>query len=265
MPAADELHARPAATADLQAREERLPALLAALAAAKLAAARLAAPRLAALAAVGLAAAALAAAALTGAGSPSGSLRLNLSPSLPRGIYRLDAGTDARPGDLVLACVPPRFARLALARHYLSAGDCPGGAKPVGKLLLAIGGDRLYAAAAQIAVNGHALPATSRVAADAGGRPLPHPAPGERRLRRGEIWLVSPHPLSYDSRYFGQLAASAVLGRLAPLAVAGGADPERLAAAIRKAHGGGPGGQGGPGIGKQAQARRTARGAGPAG
>jgi hypothetical protein len=48
-----------------------------------------------------------------------------------------------RPGDMVLACPPVWFAILALARHYLPPGPCPGGTQPLGKIVLAVGGDWL--------------------------------------------------------------------------------------------------------------------------
>jgi conjugative transfer signal peptidase TraF len=164
-------------------------------------------------------------------------LRFNSSPCLPRGIYRLGDAGGARPGDLVLACPPAGFAPLALARRYLRPGPCPGGTKPIGKLLLAVAGDRLDVEAVGIAVNGRALRATATLAADSAGRALPHAAAGARRVAAGQVWLVAPHRSSLDSRYFGAVAGSQVLGRLTPLVVAGGADPSELAGEIRLAHG----------------------------
>jgi type IV secretory pathway protease TraF len=71
-------------------------------------------------------------------------LRFNLSPSLPRGVYLLTPLRRApRPGDLVLACPPEPAAALARRRGYLDPGPCPGGTRPLGKLVLAAAGDRL--------------------------------------------------------------------------------------------------------------------------
>jgi conjugative transfer signal peptidase TraF len=164
-------------------------------------------------------------------------LRVNLSPSLPRGLFWLAAAGGARPGDLVLACPPQGFARLALARHYLAPGPCRGGSRPLGKLLLAAPGDRLELRGAAVVLDGWPLPATATRAADAAGRPLPRMRPGARRVRPGEAWLLSPHPLSLDSRYFGPVSAADLLGRLVPLLTAAGADPAPLARAIRRARG----------------------------
>ena len=38
-----------------------------------------------------------------------------------------------------------------------------------------------------------------------------------RRLRDGELFLLSANPASFDSRYFGPISASAVLGEAQPL------------------------------------------------
>src|SRR5260370_20172849 len=70
-------------------------------------------------------------------------LRLNLTGSLPLGLYRTVPGPLVR-GSLVLVCLPPRLAALARIRRYLPPGaGCPGGILPVGKPLLAWPGDTI--------------------------------------------------------------------------------------------------------------------------
>jgi len=153
--------------------------------------------------------------------SPLGSLRINTSPSLPRGVYLLEPlqHRALRPGDLVLACPPPAAAGLALARGYLAPGPCPGGTKPLGKLVLAAAGDRLALTATAIALNRCRLPASATLFTDTRGRPLPHLAPGIHRVTTGEIWLFSPHPRSFDSRYFGPVPTTEIQGLIHPLLV----------------------------------------------
>jgi conjugative transfer signal peptidase TraF len=151
---------------------------------------------------------------------PAIPLRLNLTASLPPGLYRLSPlRRPPCPGDLVLACPPPAAAALAHRRGYLGPGSCPGDTHPLGKLVLAAAGDRVELTAAAIIVNGCRLPATPSAPADARGRPLPHPPPGAYLLRAGDLWLFAPHPRSFDSRYFGPVAASKVRGLLHPLLV----------------------------------------------
>jgi conjugative transfer signal peptidase TraF len=146
--------------------------------------------------------------------------RINTSSSLPRGLYLLEPlHRPLRPGDLVLACPPPAAATLALARGYLDPGSCPGGTKPLGKLVLAVAGDRLEIAANAITLNRCRLPATASRSVDTCGRPLPRFPPRAYRVRTGEIWLFSPHPRSFDSRYFGPVAATGIRGILHSLIV----------------------------------------------
>jgi type IV secretory pathway protease TraF len=59
-------------------------------------------------------------------------LAVNLTPSLPRGLYRLTR-PEVRPGALVTFCVPPELvARHGLAR-WIAPGRCPGGRAPLCK------------------------------------------------------------------------------------------------------------------------------------
>ncbi|HVT60549.1 MAG TPA: conjugative transfer signal peptidase TraF [Thermoanaerobaculia bacterium] len=143
-------------------------------------------------------------------------LRFNTSASLPRGIYLLRRRPPSRVG-LVLACPPPWAARLALARHYLPAGSCPGGTQPLGKLLLALPGDRLALSAAGLSVNGRPIPSSLPLPADTAGRPLPPHPYGRFQLGPTQVWLFSTHPRSFDSRYFGPVDRADVLGILQPI------------------------------------------------
>lgn len=144
-------------------------------------------------------------------------LRFMLTPSLPLGIYRTVNGPPAR-GVIVMACLPRRVARLALQRGYLWHGDCPGGAVPLGKVVLAVGGDTVTLGTQGISVNGRAVPNSHPHERDQRGRLLEHYPYGSHVLGPGELWLFSPyHPLSFDSRYFGPIPSNAVLSRLAPL------------------------------------------------
>lgn len=144
-------------------------------------------------------------------------LRFMLTPSLPLGIYRTVNGPPTR-GAIVMACLPERVARLALERGYLWRGDCPGGAVPLGKVVLAVAGDTVTLSAEGISVNGRAVPRSRPHERDHKGRPLEHYPSGSHVLGPGELWLFSPyHPLSFDSRYFGPIARSQVRSRLVPL------------------------------------------------
>jgi conjugative transfer signal peptidase TraF len=157
---------------------------------------------------------------------------VNLSPSLPLGVYRAIEAPLAR-RSLVLACLPRPVARLALRRGYLPAGPCPGGAAPLGKIVLALAGDVVEVRGGAIVVNDRPVPRSRIATVDSRGRALPRLARRRFQLRAGELWLFSPYDdRSFDSRYFGPLAERAIVSTIAPLLVRDRAAPAgfRLAA-----------------------------------
>lgn len=153
-------------------------------------------------------------------------LRINTSPSLPRGLYRQIAIRGGlRRGDLVLACPPEPAARLARMRGYLPPGPCPGGVEPVGKTILATSGERIEVRTEGIVRDGVLVPRSRPLLRDALGRPLPNLIGQHFEIGPGQIWLLAGrHLRSFDSRVFGPVPATAVLSRLVPLWVERDAD-----------------------------------------
>jgi conjugative transfer signal peptidase TraF len=135
----------------------------------------------------------------------------------PAGIYR----TVDRPlahGELVLACLPPESARLALARSYIGGGSCPTSAEPIAKMVGALPGDTVELEQAFVAIDGVRIPNSPTVPYDSMGRPLEHAVWGIYRVPAGEVWLFGfNNPRSWDGRYFGALPTTNVLGALRPL------------------------------------------------
>jgi conjugative transfer signal peptidase TraF len=156
-------------------------------------------------------------AAMVGLGALLG-LRLNLTESLPRGVYRTIAG-EPRRGSIVVVCLPVEAAELARERGYLGPGSCPGGVRGVGKTVLAIGGDVVAHREDGIAVNLKPIANSRTLPRDSRRRALPHYPWGDYVLKACELWLFSPYrPNSYDSRYFGPVDASQVVSVLRPVA-----------------------------------------------
>ena len=134
-------------------------------------------------------------------------LRINPTPSLPKGIYRISPGTPGK-GDLVSFCLEGEFAELALERGYLEPGSCPSGLRPLLKRLVGLPGD---------VVDPAMFPIRSL---DSRGRPMT-PAlipwtPGV--IPSGMALVVADHPGSFDSRYFGFVPLDS-LQRVEPLFV----------------------------------------------
>lgn len=144
-------------------------------------------------------------------------LRLNLSPSIAPGIYRVTNEPIER-GATVIACLPTELSALARARDYISAGSCADGNAPIGKRVAAFPGDTVTLTPRGLSVNGLALPNTRPLARDQQGRPLAHLAYGQYLVNVGQIWLVSTHSSrSFDSRYFGPVPASSIVSRVRPM------------------------------------------------
>jgi conjugative transfer signal peptidase TraF len=109
---------------------------------------------------------------------------------------------------MVVARLPENIATLAATRHYLPIGV------PLVKRVGAVSGDRICAFGAVVAIDGR--PAAIRFSRDRRGRPMPWWR-GCTTLRDGRIFLLSPVPDAFDSRYFGPVEASAIVGRATPL------------------------------------------------
>jgi conjugative transfer signal peptidase TraF len=160
-------------------------------------------------------------------------VRLNTSASLPRGLYLLSSHRPAL-ADLILFCPPRWAANLAAARRYLPAGSCPGHVEPMGKILFASSGDLLELTPAGIAINDRPLPASQPRSFDSAGRPLAHYPYGRYTVTLGQFWVFAPHPRSFDSRYFGPVPASHVVGSLSPLWTLSQTAIERAADTVRR-------------------------------
>lgn len=133
----------------------------------------------------------------------------NASASAPLGFYRLISADRLDRGDLVLSRLPSAAARLAADRHYLPLSV------PVVKRIAGLAGDLVCADSAIVVINDRIVAETLLV--DRGGRPLPAWRDC-RTLAHGEVFLLMADvPASFDSRYFGPIPSTAIIGRLVPL------------------------------------------------
>ena len=138
-------------------------------------------------------------------------LSWNMSPSLPLGIWSQSAAVDVNmlKGKVVSFCPPdtPLF-RDARERGILKWGRCPAGFAPLLKRVVATSGD-IIGVDEVVTI---------------GGKPLDHctvikkvaafyrAAPVFRRLLAGELWVMGDTDDSFDSRYFGAIDASTLVG-----------------------------------------------------
>lgn len=140
-----------------------------------------------------------------------GGLRVNTTPSEPLGLWRIVPLTRAaRSGETVFVCPPDNVTmREARQRGYLRRGLCPCGFGPLIKTVIAVAGQRVDVTD-RIAIDGVPIPGSRIMEKDAQGRSLRHDQSG--MVRPGEVYLHSEFIGSWDSRYFGPVPVSGVLG-----------------------------------------------------
>ena len=141
--------------------------------------------------------------ALATAGTAHPVVLINTTPSEPVGLY-LATSAPLTPGRLIAfrapaAAFPYADARLSYLRRV-----------PLLKAVAAVAGDDVCSTGMRLSVNGRDQGRI--VERDARGVALPHWR-GCRRLTPGEVFVLSARaPNSFDSRYFGPVPMSAVIG-----------------------------------------------------
>jgi len=165
----------------------------------------------------GFTAAGLAALAWAAFVQPLPRLIYNPSDSVAVGWYRVQpldhrAASLPRPlsvDSIVLTRLPADAAALAAQRGYLPARV------PLLKRVGAVAPQHVCIVAGQVRIDG--VPVAAALPADRLGRSLPSLLLC-RRLEPGELFLLSvTNPASFDSRYFGPVSASAVIGVAHPV------------------------------------------------
>lgn len=145
-------------------------------------------------------------------------LRINLTPSYPLGLWRIDPLADgASAGDRVFICPPPDAVfEVARQRGYLGYGLCPGAFSPLIKKVVATPGQYVVIGRT-ISVDGVDLDHSGLRSSDGLGRTLNPAASGA--VPEGHVFLFSEFPGSYDSRYFGPIPFQGILGLAEPVLV----------------------------------------------
>ncbi|WP_075258222.1 S26 family signal peptidase [Herbaspirillum camelliae] len=165
----------------------------------------------------GFAAAGLAALAWAAFVSPLPRLTYNPSDSVAVGWYGIEpfahrAASLPSPlsvDSIALVPLPAEAAALAAQRGYLPTRV------PLLKRVGAVSPQEVCVAGGIVRIDG--VPSAAVLRADRMGRPLPS-WPQCRRLEPGELFLLSvTNPASFDSRYFGPVAASTVIGVAHPV------------------------------------------------
>jgi conjugative transfer signal peptidase TraF len=132
---------------------------------------------------------------------------LNLSHSVPVGLYRLK-GRSLQRGDFAVIHLGEPWRDLAQSRGYLLSKAWL--IKPVA----ALAGDRVCRSGRVITINGH-ISAIAELR-DEKGRLLPK-WDGCKVLVQDEMFLLSGADNSFDGRYFGVTSRSALIAKAVPV------------------------------------------------
>lgn len=131
--------------------------------------------------------------------------RINVTPSLPKGIYKLKEEAPAV-GDVVSICLEGEAAELARERGYLRHGSCKSGLRPLLKYLAALPGDAVEQSMESILCGrSDSLMCRWPVSVkpkDRQGREM-RQATLPQTVPDGMALILTPHEGSFDSRYFG--------------------------------------------------------------
>lgn len=146
----------------------------------------------------------------------SGILIINVTPSLPRGIYLRVPSATIKNNDLVLICLTDEHKKIGLTREYIAHGTRCNGADPLLKLVVATPGDNVTLYEDHLTVNNTILPYPT-LSFDSKNRPLT-PYPRKAYLNTPGYWLIGTHDKrSWDSRYWGPVARQQIIGKVKPL------------------------------------------------
>ena len=137
--------------------------------------------------------------------------------SVPKGLWFVHAGQVAK-GEYVFVCLPDEIASLGRRAGYLAGGSCSGESMPLMKRVVAMSGDVVRVGSAGVRVNGTLIAGSRRLRTDSSGHAIPgHVSEVAVRVPAGEIWVLGDWYKSWDSRYFGGIAQSRVIGVGTPL------------------------------------------------
>jgi conjugative transfer signal peptidase TraF len=135
---------------------------------------------------------------------------INLSPSLPYGLYKRSAPVNLKRGDIIIFIPPDHLKTFIYKRHWLPDGW------PLMKQIGAMPGDTYCINKdQQFLINGKFVGPVYKV--DNQGLPLPK-IEGCRTVETGTILPVATHVLnSFDGRYIGTIPLNIIKGKAVPL------------------------------------------------
>jgi len=153
---------------------------------------------------------------LSGSAINSFGYHVNITNSLPRGIYKIAHGPVVR-GALVVECLLPQLSKLGKDREWIGRGSCPSGTMPILKRVVGVPGDTVTATRDYIQINSFILLNTASLFLDSQGREIPRVGDHTYTLQPGQVLLLADNPQSWDSRYMGSVDMTTILATAEPV------------------------------------------------
>ncbi|MEE3501280.1 S26 family signal peptidase [Acidiphilium acidophilum] len=153
-------------------------------------------------------------------------LIINVTPSMPIGLYRLSSlPRRLHDGMIVYLCPPSPARNLAMAqaaqgKWLLTSprSPCPSHLVPFLKKIGATPGQTVTLTMRGTSIDGHLLPATAIKRFAKNGQPMIHQKPGSYLMGPRQVWVWdNSSPWAYDSRYWGPLPVANILKQARPV------------------------------------------------
>ena len=137
---------------------------------------------------------------------------LNISQSLPIGIYQKIDSYDYKIDDYVIVKVPEEYKEFIYSRGYMGTDELS--AKTMLKKIKGINGDSFEVIEGSLIKNNTEIIAKV-LSKESKGRNLPKIS--KITLKNGEYFLLGEHPYSLDSRYLGKFEEKDILYKVRPI------------------------------------------------
>jgi len=142
----------------------------------------------------------------------------NATPSLPLGFYQKVNDAIGQGAYVAFCPIKREVFDMALARNYISTGDCENGYRPLLKRVLAMAGDTVSISKHGVFINAKHVANSAQMEADATGAVLPAYRLDQHTLSDQEFLLMSDiNPKSFDARYFGLAKRSEITAVVQPV------------------------------------------------
>lgn len=155
---------------------------------------------------------------LVGVTCAAAGARVNVTRSIPVGLYWTSRAPVAR-NATVLVCPPPtRLFDDARRRGYVGAGFCPGNYGFLMKRVAGVAGDAVQIADEGVRVNGTLLPRSAPLNADRQRRTLTRYTPARFTVPASHVLLMSDaSATAFDGRYFGPVPVRQIQAVIVPV------------------------------------------------